>query len=67
METKDIITIIISILGSIATAISTFFIVYKHFLYKKEKRKELTDELNKIIEIAIRRLLKTQYFSSSNF
>jgi len=53
METENIITIIISISGSIATAISTFFLVHKHFLYKKEKRKELTDELNKIIEIAI--------------
>jgi len=46
-------TIIISVLSSVATATSTFFLVYKHILYKKEKRKELTDELNKIIEIAI--------------
>jgi hypothetical protein len=46
-------TIIISIISSIATATSTFFLVYKHFLYIKEKRKELTGELNKIIEIAI--------------
>jgi hypothetical protein len=56
-------TVIISILSSIATAISTFFLVYKHFLYKKEKRKELTDELNKIIEIAI----TYPYVESKNF
>jgi hypothetical protein len=37
--------------------------VYKYFLYKKEKRKELTDELNKIIEIAI----IYPYVESKNF
>ena len=49
----NVITIIISILSSIATAISTFFLIHKHFLHKKEMRKKLTDEMNKIIEIAI--------------